>query len=201
MVLAAIAMICLLAEAPEVRADPAREGGSGEPIAPIIRRTAAEIRTDTLDRLFARLAKATSNEEAQTVEQAIWKLWMTSDSPTAELLLAQAVKASAADNNDTALAILNGLISVHPDFMEAWNRRATIYFLLGRFKESLADIDQVLDREPRHFGALSGLGMIKRRLGDLAAARAAFDDALAIHPNMEGVKRALEEIEREERPI
>jgi tetratricopeptide (TPR) repeat protein len=181
-------------------ADPAREeGGRGAPT--VARQSPAEIRADTLDRLFGRLAKAASKEEAQTVEQAIWKLWMASDSPTAELLLAQAVKASAADDNPTALAILNGLISVHPDFMEAWNRRATVYFLMGRFTESLADIDQVLDREPRHFGALSGLGMIKRRLGDLGAARAAFDDALAVNPNMEGVKRALEELEREDRPI
>ena len=85
--------------------------------------------------------------------------------------------------------------------MEAWNRRATVYFLMGRYAESLADIDQVLAREPRHFGALSGLGMIKRKLGDLAAARTAFGDALAINPNMDGVKRALEEIDREERPL
>jgi tetratricopeptide (TPR) repeat protein len=126
---------------------------------------------------------------------------MTSDSPTAELLLAQAVKASAAGENETALKILNGLIDVHPEFMEAWNRRATVYFLMGRYKESLADIDQVLQREPRHFGALSGLGMIKQRQGDLAAARAAYDDALAINPNMDGVKRALEEIDQEERPL
>jgi tetratricopeptide (TPR) repeat protein len=126
---------------------------------------------------------------------------MTSDSPTAEILLAQAVKASAAGDNESALKILDGLIDVHPEFMEAWNRRATVYFLMGRYAESLADIDQVLAREPRHFGALSGLGMIKRKLGDLAAARTAFGDALAINPNMDGVKRALEEIDREERPL
>jgi tetratricopeptide (TPR) repeat protein len=161
----------------------------------------ATIRADLLDRLFARLVKATSDEEGQAVEQAIWKLWMASDSPTAELLLGQAVKVSAVGDNETALEILDKLIKVHPDFMEAWNRRATVYFLLGRYQESLSDIDQVLAREPRHFGALSGLGMIKRRLGDLAAARAAFSDALAVHPNMPGVKRALEELEREETPI
>jgi cytochrome c-type biogenesis protein CcmH/NrfG len=71
--------------------------------------------------------------------------------------------------------------------------------ILERLIERLHD--QVLAREPRHFGALSGLGMIKRKLGDLAAARTAFGDALAINPNMDGVKRALEEIDREERPL
>jgi tetratricopeptide (TPR) repeat protein len=170
-------------------------------LTPASRQSPAELRSDTLDRLFARLGKTTNKDEAKVVEEAIWKLWMTSDSPTAELLLAQAVKASAAGENETALKMLNGLIEVHPEFMEAWNRRATIYFLMGRYKESLADIDQVLAREPRHFGALSGLGMIKQRQGDLSAARAAYGDALAINPNMDGVKRALDEIDEEERPL
>lgn len=200
MVPAIIAALVLLALPTLASADPAREEGAGS-LTPVTRQSTAEIRSDMLDRLFARLGKATNKEEAQTVEQAIWKLWMTSDSPTAEILLAQAVKASAAGDNETALKILDGLIDVHPEFMEAWNRRATVYFLMGRYAESLADIDQVLAREPRHFGALSGLGMIKRKLGDLAAARTAFGDALAINPNMDGVKRALEEIDREERPL
>jgi Flp pilus assembly protein TadD len=176
-----------------------REGR--ETITPVSRESPAEIRSDTLDRLFGRLVKATSKEEAQTVEDSIWKVWMTSDSPTAQVLLGQAMKASAAGDNETALKILNDLISVHPDFTEAWNRRATVYFLMGRYQESLADIDQVLEREPRHFGALSGLGMIRQRLGELSAARAAFSDALAVNPNMEGPKRALEEIDRQERPL
>ena len=200
MVPAIIAALVLLALPTLASADPAREEGAGPPT-PAARQSTAEIRSDMLDRLFARLGKATNKEEAQTVEQAIWKLWMTSDSPTAEILLAQAVKASAAGDNESALKILDGLIDVHPEFMEAWNRRATVYFLMGRYAESLADIDQVLAREPRHFGALSGLGMIKRKLGDLAAARTAFGDALAINPNMDGVKRALEVIDREERPL
>ena len=110
-------------------------------------------------------------------------------------------KASAAGDNETALKILSDLIEVHPEFTEAWNRRATVYYLMGRYPESLADIDQVLKREPRHFGALSGLGMIKQKLGDFSAARAAYDDALAVNPNMDGVKRALDQIDRQERPL
>jgi len=93
------------------------------------------------------------------------------------------------------------VITVHPDYAEAWNKRATVYFLLGRYNDSLKDIDKVLELEPRHFGALSGRGMIKRQQGDLAAARAAFEEALSYNPHMESVKRALEEIESEERPI
>jgi tetratricopeptide (TPR) repeat protein len=199
MVFAIVAVLGIGALPSIAIADPAREETGT--LTPVARQPPAEMRSDMLDRLFGRLAKATNKDEAQTVEQAIWKLWMTSDSPTAELLLAQAVKASAADDNETALKILNGLIAVHPEFMEAWNRRATVYYLTGRYQDSLADIDQVLDREPRHFGALSGLGMIKRKLGDLTAARAAFSDALAVNPNMDGIKRALDEIDHEERPL
>ena len=86
-------------------------------------------------------------------------------------LLGQAMKASSAAENETAIHILDSLIKVHPDFMEAWNKRATVYYMLGNYEKSVADIAQVLDREPRHFGALSGLGMIRQKQGDLAAAR------------------------------
>jgi tetratricopeptide (TPR) repeat protein len=196
----ALAILTLLA-GPASALDTKAHEGDGVPTAHIPRLPPAQIRADQLDRLFARLAKAHSPEEAAPAEASIWRLWMSSDSATAELLLAQAVDASAAQHNDVALDILNKLIDVHPEFMEAWNRRATVYYLLGRFDQSVADIAHVLEVEPRHFGALSGLGMIKRQQGDLAAARAAFTDALAINPNMEGVKRALDEIDTQDRPI
>jgi tetratricopeptide (TPR) repeat protein len=174
---------------------------SPEAIPAVARLKPAEIRAEQLDKLFARLIKSTDDSEAQRIEQSIWSLWMTSDSPTADALLAQAMKASAADETAAALSILDNVIEVHPDYAEAWNKRATVYFLIGRYNDSLRDIDKVLDLEPRHFGALSGRGMIKRQQGDLAAARAAFQEALSFNPHMEGTKRALEEIESEERPI
>ncbi len=174
---------------------------SPEAIPAVIRLKPAEIRAEQLDRLFARLIKSDNPSDAQRMEQSIWSLWMTSDSPTADALLAQAMKASAANETAAALSILDKVIEVHPDYAEAWNKRATVYFLIGRYNDSLKDIDKVLELEPRHFGALSGLGMIKRQQGDLAAARAAFSEALSYNPYLEGVKRALEEIESEERPI
>jgi tetratricopeptide (TPR) repeat protein len=171
------------------------------PVAAVPRLKPAQVRAEQLDRLFARLIKSTDASEAQRTEQSIWSLWMTSDSPTADALLAQAMKASAANETAAAIAILDNLIEVHPDYAEAWNKRATVYYLIGRYNDSLNDIEKVLELEPRHFGALSGRGMIKRQQGDFAAARAAFEEALSINPHMEGVKRALEEIESEERPI
>jgi tetratricopeptide (TPR) repeat protein len=186
--------------APEAWAQAGRDD-SPAAIPAVARLKPAEIRAEQLDRLFARLIKSNDASEAQRTEQSIWSLWMTSDSPTADALLAQAMKASAADETAAALVILDNVVEVHPDYAEAWNKRATVYFLIGRYNDSLNDIDKVLDLEPRHFGALSGRGMIKRKQGDLAAARAAFEEALSLNPYMEGVKRALEEIESEERPI
>jgi tetratricopeptide (TPR) repeat protein len=174
---------------------------SPEAVPAVARLKPAEIRSEQLDKLFARLVRSTNGAEAQRIEQSIWSLWMTSDSPTADALLAQAMKASAANETATALSILDNVIEVHPDYAEAWNKRATVYFLIGRYNDSLKDIEKVLELEPRHFGALSGRGMIKRQQGDLAAARAAFEEALSFNPHMEGVKRALEEIESQERPI
>ena len=174
---------------------------SGEAIPAVARLKPSEMRAEQLDRLFARLIKSGDGPEAQRAEQSIWSLWMTSDSPTADALLAQAMKASTANETAAALSILDKVIEVHPDYAEAWNKRATVYFLIGRYNDSVKDIEKVLELEPRHFGALSGLGMIKRQQGDLAGARAAFEEALSYNPHMEGVKRALEEIESEERPI
>ncbi|WP_119272748.1 tetratricopeptide repeat protein [Taklimakanibacter deserti] len=174
---------------------------SPQPIPAVARLKPAEIRAEQLDKLFARLIKSADDAEAQRIEQSIWSLWMTSDSPTADALLAQAMKASAANETAAALSILDNVIEVHPDYAEAWNKRATVYFIIGRYNDSLSDIDKVLELEPRHFGALSGRGMIKRQQGDLGAARAAFEEALGFNPHMDGAKRALEEIESEERPI
>ena len=195
-----IALSAFLIFAPAAEAQTPRDQ-SPEAIPAVIRLKPAEIRAEQLDRLFARLIKSDNPSDAQRMEQSIWNLWMTSDSPTADALLAQAMKASAAHETAAALSILDKVIDVHPGYAEAWNKRATVYFLIGRYNDSLTDIDKVLELEPRHFGALSGLGMIKRQQGDLAAARAAFEEALSYNPYLEGVKRALEEIESEERPI
>jgi len=174
----------------------------GGPRAPTAqRKPPAEVRSDLLDSLFARLRKVASPAEAQMVERAIWDLWTKSDSPTAELLLTQAVKALGAGEEQASLTILDRLVEIHPNFAEAWNKRATVYFMIGRYDDSLSDINHVLDLEPRHFGALSGLGMIKQQQGDKKAALAAFRDALAVNPQLEGAKQAVEELAADEEAI
>jgi tetratricopeptide (TPR) repeat protein len=150
-----------------------------------------------LDRLFGQLHKAEDEKGAKAIEQAIWRLWAQSGSPSADALLQQATRAMSANSNTVALRILDTIVEIKPDFAEAWNKRATIYYLDRQFEKSLADIDVVLDLEPRHFGALSGLGMIRRQTGDEKGALEAFRRALVIHPQQPRAKRAVKELETE----
>jgi tetratricopeptide (TPR) repeat protein len=190
-----IALLLLMAS-PVLGADGAADTASTAPAL-----SQAQMREDLLDSLFARLRMAHSGREAKLAEDAIWKMWMSSDSPSAEAMLTQATKAMGAEQNDAALLILGNLVSLQPQFAEAWNKRATLYFTMHQYAQSLADIDKVLDLEPRHFGALAGLGMIKLQQGDLPGALSAYKRALSINPNMPGVKHAIEEIESQQRPI
>ena len=163
--------------------------------------SAAEKRSDQLDRLMAQLHQVKDGSQAAGVEQQIWALWMTSDSPTAEVLLQQATTAMGDGANDDALKILNRVIGAYPDFAEAWNKRATLYFVMERYDDSLADIDKVLDLEPRHFGALSGRGMILQKQKRYSAAVEAFRAALAINPSLSTAEESIKAIEKIEQPI
>ena len=180
---------------------PAVEAPAAEPppVEVQVQRKPAEIRAEQLDILFARLHK--SDGSADAVQQKIWALWGASDSPTAEVLLQQSQKAIEAGAPAEALSILDRLIGANPDFAEAWNKRATLYYMMKKDDASLKDIEKVLDLEPRHFGALSGKGMILKRQKKYSAAREAFEDALAINPNLEQVKAAIKELERLEQGI
>lgn len=159
----------------------------------------AELRAEQLDTLFAHLHQPGIPPEP--VEAKIWSLWSASDSPTAEVLLTQAQRAIKAGAPAEALSILNQVTTAYPDFAEAWNRRATLFFMMKRYDQSLADIDKVLVLEPRHFGALAGKGMILERQKKYSEARAAFEEALAVNPNLQQVKDALKSLDRLEQGI
>jgi tetratricopeptide (TPR) repeat protein len=92
-----------------------------------------------------------------------------------------------AQEYDLAIRLLNAILDIKPDFVEAWNRRATVYYAKKDFGRALSDIEQVLAREPRHFGALSGLGIILQELGDEKRALEVLRRALAIHPHLERI--------------
>ena len=144
-------------------------------------------KTQNLDRLFAALKVAPDEESAKYIENRIWAIWLASSSDTANLLMGRVKAATDSKDFDLAIRLLNAIIDIRPDFTEAWNRRATVYYTKKDFGRALADIHEVLAREPRHFGALSGLGIILQELGDEKRALDAFRRALAIHPRLERV--------------
>jgi tetratricopeptide (TPR) repeat protein len=144
-------------------------------------------RTYSLDTLFEALKVAPDEASAKAIEDRIWALWMVSGSDTCNVLMSRAKM--AADGRDYGLAIklLNAVIELRPEYTEGWNRRATVYYLQKDYAHSLADIREVLAREPRHFGALSGLGAIMQEIGDDKHALAAYRRALAIDPHLEHI--------------
>mgnify|MGYP001214800467 CR=1 FL=1 len=159
----------------------------------------AEIRAEQLDILFAHLHR--QGVASGPVEEKIWALWSASDSPTAEVLLQQATRAIEEGAPAEALSILDRLIGANPDFAEAWNKRATLYYMMKRDDAALKDLAHVLDLEPRHFGALAGKGMIFERQKKYSLAREAYEEALAVNPTLEQVKDALKELDRKEQGI
>jgi tetratricopeptide (TPR) repeat protein len=140
-----------------------------------------------LDFLFGALKAAPDDASAKHVEARIWAIWLQTPSDTAALLMMRAKAAMDAQQKEVALKLLDAVIKLRPDYTEAWNRRATLYYLQNDYMRSLADIEQVLTREPRHFGALAGLGMIMQDLGDDKRALEAFRKALAVNPHLEKV--------------
>ncbi|WKA27815.1 tetratricopeptide repeat protein [Bradyrhizobium roseum] len=144
-------------------------------------------RTRGLDFLFGALKAAPDEASAKHVEARIWALWMKTPSDTAALLMLRAKSAMEAQKVDVALKLLDSVIKLRPDYVEAWNRRATLHYLKNDYNRSLEDIRQVLIREPRHFGALAGLGMIMQEIGDEKRALDAFRKALAVNPHLEKV--------------
>lgn len=145
--------------------------------------------------LFRRLAAMPPDDpEADEVEALIWALWIAHPREDAGAAMGAAIEALQAGALDLAGGLLDRLVAEEPDWAEAWNKRATLRFIEGRDADSLADIRETLLREPRHFGALSGLGQICLRGGRRAEARAAFQVALAVNPHLQGLREAIADL-------
>jgi tetratricopeptide (TPR) repeat protein len=144
-------------------------------------------RTHNLDFLFGALKVAPDDTSAKAIEERIWALWMVSRSDTATLLMTRVKTAIEQKDTDLAIKLLDAIVKIKPDYVEAWNRRATIYYMKKDYGHSLADIREVLKREPRHFGALSGLGLIMQDIGDDKQALEVYRRALAVHPRLQRI--------------
>jgi tetratricopeptide (TPR) repeat protein len=147
-----------------------------------------------LDGLFARLKEADEGA-AGRIEREIWAEWSKSGSPAMDLLLKRGRDAMQAGDLPAAIEHLTALVDHSPGFAEGWNARATAYFQAGLFGPSVADIARTLELNPRHFGALSGFGMILEATGQDAEALEVYRAALAIHPHLDGVMDAVKRLE------
>ncbi len=148
---------------------------------------ARDHRTNNLDFLFGALKVAPDEASAKAIEERIWALWLISRSDTTNLLMSRVRTALETHDTDLALKLLGSMVKIKPDYIEAWNRRATIYYLKKDYGHALADLREVLKREPRHFGALSGLGLILQDLGDDKQALEVYRRALAVYPRMQRI--------------
>src|SRR5256886_11642733 len=186
---AAILVAAMLAAMPTValaqddpRVVPPKDSKKKLPEAPAKLPKVGSDRTKGLDFLFGALKAAPDEASARHVEARIWALWMQTPSDTAALLMSRAKQAIDAQKVDFAFKLLDSVVKLRPDYVEGWNRRATLYYLKNDYAHSLEDIEQVLVREPRHFGALAGLGMLMQDIGDGKRAPDAFRQAVPLNP-------------------
>ena len=144
-------------------------------------------RSEMLDTLFAKLQTATDPMAIQSLEAAIWEQWTVVPDPKQRALMLRGIAEMQQQELRSAVTTFSKLIEAAPDLPEAWNKRATVQWLLGNFPASLSDICETIKREPRHFGAYSGLGMIRAEMGEPGRAVAAFELAKKYNPHIVGI--------------
>ncbi len=147
-----------------------------------------------LDALFTRLQKTVAPSEAEAIEQSIWAIWVRYDDAAINKRMSVGIKAMNSGALKISLLAFSEITQMAPAFAEGWNKRATAYFLLGQYEASVRDIQQTLLLEPRHFGALSGMGLIYAAIGKDEAALKVWQKALSINPQMPGIKARVEEL-------
>lgn len=147
-----------------------------------------------LDTLFDKLQSATDPVAIQSLEAAIWEQWTIVPDPKQREMMLQGMAEMQHREFKASAETYTRLIEIAPDLSEAWNKRATVHWLMGNFPASLADICETVKREPRHFGAYSGLGMIRAEMGENARAVAAFELARKWNPHIAGIDSEIERL-------
>jgi tetratricopeptide (TPR) repeat protein len=163
----------------------------------------ASARTKALDELFARLKATKAQDDGDEIVTEIWKLWQRSGNENLDAAMEQAMLLMGQGLGSLAMPILDQIVAEKPDWAEGWNKRATVLYLMGEHDRSLADIDRVLALEPRHFGAIAGIWLIRIAKGEMREALAAFRRALAINPFLRERYGLIPQLEKElgEKPI
>jgi tetratricopeptide (TPR) repeat protein len=195
--LAAVLLVLLAAGA--AAADPPR--GRTEALAaldardPATRRLgAAELAQHGTMQDVPKLAAALRDPDALVraiAERSLWDVWGRSGETEIDALYANGVQEMSEGLGEAAVQTFTRIIERRPDFAEGWNKRATVLYMLGQYQKSLADCDEVMKRNPYHFGALSGYGMIYLKLGDPGRALTWFERALDVNPNLSQVEETV----------
>lgn len=154
--------------------------------------TRADQTDPRLNDLFSQLQAAPGPTQASLLEARIWSIWSEAGNPDIDKIYQIGTQALALGDLTTALKIFDAIVAKAPNFAEGWNKRATIYFMMDRYEESLADIDRTLELEPHHFGALSGLGLVNIKLDRDEAALDAFERVLKVSPQSANAKANIE---------
>ena len=150
-----------------------------------------------LDGLFERLQTTSNPAEARALEQRIWRLWLEADDAGLNRLMQQGIVAMSDQRYATALQTFDRMVEQAPEFAEGWNKRATVHFLMGNWQASVRDIQQTLALEPRHYGALFGLGMIYDALEQPEAALRSFEATLALNPHSDSTRERIEQLRQQ----
>jgi hypothetical protein len=176
----------------EAKPEPGKPAESKFKPRPAVREAAQ--RANVLDELFKRLAATADADEGKGIAGAIERVWLRSGSETADLLMARAVAAVQGKDLPLALELLDKVVTIEPDWAEGWNKRATARFMANDTNGAMADIDRVLKLEPRHFGALSGMGFILEREGLDKRALEVFRHVLTIYPGLPDIKKLIDKL-------
>ena len=154
-------------------------------------------RPKVLAQLYEQLGKVADAEAAAPIMEAIQRIWRLSGSDTVDLLMARAERFTKEDDLDLAQKIIDAAVDMAPDQAEAWDLRAKINFLKKDYDAAIADLKRALDRDPKHYDAMSDLGVVYEAMGSKKEALEAYRKALAVNPYLSEPKRAVEELRRE----
>lgn len=165
--------------------------------APLSPEGKAEARDALLDKLLGALAEAEDEEAARALERAVQSVWLSSGSPSIDLLMGRGLDALREDDIDRAYFYFDEVVTLAPGFAEGWNKRAAIHYIREDYAAALGDLEQVLRLEPRHYEALAGLGVILEDLGDRKGALEAYRRALKLDPWLQNGKTRIAPLELE----
>lgn len=154
----------------------------------------ADQNAENLDSLFRELAAAEYPITAQQVESEIWRAWLRIDDQEVDKEMKAGIRAMSTGRIDESIRHFTDVVEHAPGFAEGWNKRATAHYLNDELVKSMRDIQKTLELEPRHFGAISGMGLIFLKRGDERGALDAFEEVLKIYPMAPGAGKHVERL-------